>query len=71
MWLGEALTSRLFPQPLSWKGHDVPVFCNQGGFHFYEILLPPSTQELLRGGSSSPHTQALTRAPLPSTSKGG
>lgn len=65
------LTVQLLPQPPSWKGDYVHVFCSHGGFHFCEILLPPSTQELLRGGSSSPHMQGLIRAPLPSTSKGG
>lgn len=47
MWHGYGLTARLFPQPPSWKRHDVHVFCSHGGFHFCEILLPPSTQELL------------------------
>lgn len=44
------------------KLDDVCVFCRHGGFHFCEVLLPPSSQELLRGGSSSPHVQGLTLA---------
>lgn len=63
MWHGYRPTAQLFPQPQSWKGHDVCVFCSHSGLHFCEILLPSSTRELLRGGSSSPTCRASPGLP--------